>query len=481
MNATRNDIANDWLQVLHGINVRTSTQIESSVRDFLRVVEARRGPAPPRLTADEAVEQIRSGDSVFVGAGLCTPPDLTTTLATRGEQLNRVRLQLLGLSSDNALFRPEYLENFRFTSYFIDSPTLRARIADGQADYVPVRLSELFALSQQKPSDVCVIRTSPPDADGLISLSSSTGLNMGKLLSARRVYAELDPGLVPMPGFTRIPLSAVDGYVESSQTFLPQRVERSSRPPSALYEAIAAHAARQIEDDSTVQLGVGHFHPYLLERLREKRGLGLHASFITPDCLELIADGCFDSPQKGIFSGVSIVGSSALTQNLIDFNAARGSVHFYPAEFFSHPSLLGHYRRFVSITGALEVDLTGQSGADSVGTRIYSGLGAQQDFMWGAQISPYGQSIIVLPSMLKDGTQSKICLVKQSGSGQTSSRGDVDIVVTEHGAASLKGLSIAERALALIQLADPRFRASLHQGFFFLGHSDTFHDAAQQS
>lgn len=476
MNEARLSIRNQWLGLIRSINTSSTSEIMSSVADFLHSTAAQRGAPPPSMSADEAVQHIQSGDVVFVGSGLCKPPDLSMAFAARVRTLERVQLQCIGLAADSPIQDPVLHRHLRITTFFVDNPALRELISTGRADYVPMRLSELFASScQHKPADVCIIRTSPPDANGMISLSTHTGLNMGKLLSARRVFAEVDPGIVPMPGFTRIPVSAVDGLIESSQRFQPVRASTSAGQPAPVYESIASHAVTQIEDGATIQIGVGRFLPYLLAALSHKKHLGLHASFMTHDVLTLIQKGVIDNSQKGCFDGISIVGTSALTQDLIDFNQTYGSIHFYPVEFFANPSLLGHHRKFFSITGALEVDLTGQVGSDSIGNQIYSGLGAQQDFIWGAQLSPEGKTIILLPSTVKDGSTSKICTKKQHGSGQTSSRGDVDTIVTEHGVASLKGLSIAERALALIDIADPAHRQALHDEFFFVGHSSKYH------
>ena len=476
MNSNRKTITENWLKLIQGINRMSTSELEAATRSFVKETVSMRGQPPRRMSADEITEQIQSNDVVFIGAGLCEPPDLTASLSQHARPLHKVKIHILGLSPDNPLFQSNVIEHFRLTSFFIDTPELRTLISEGQADYVPLRLSELLETSYKSPPDYCLIRTSPPDKNGLISLSSNPGPNMGKMLCSKKVFAEFDSGLVPMPGFTQIPFAAIDGFIDSSKTFQPPQISATAPlPQSAIFEAMAVNSMQWIEDGSTLQIGVGNFLPYILEQLSQKMHIGVHASFITNEILSLLRQGVFDNSHKGIFDGITITGTAPLTQDLIDFNQECQSLHFYPAEFFANPSLLGHIRKFISVTGALEVDLTGQVGSDSLGTKMYSGLGAQQDFLWGSQLSPEGKTMILLSSTLKDGSSSKICIAKQRGSGQTSSRGDIDVVVTEIGSASIKGLSIAERALAIIDVAHPKFREELRNGFFFRGRSNRFH------
>jgi acyl-CoA hydrolase/RimJ/RimL family protein N-acetyltransferase len=410
------------------------------------------------MTAEEALAHLRSGMRVFIGSGCAAPQKLVTALAARGRELFDVEVIHILTFGAAEYARRELLANFRHNAFFIGS-NVRDAVNEGVADYTPVFLSEIPGLFRQKKIhlDIALIQVSPPDAHGFCSFGVSVDVVKAAVESADYVVAEVNPNMPRTLGDSFVHVSKLDALVESNLPIL----EFSLQPPSPEAEKIGEFVASLVEDGSTLQTGIGEIPSAVMARLMGKRDLGMHTEMFTEAVIPLIESGAMNCRRKTLLPGKIVTSFCFGTRKLYDYIHDNPHFEFRPTEFTNDPFQIARNAKMVAISSAIEVDLTGQSSADSIGERFYSGFGGQTDFMRGSAHSEGGKPILALPSTTRDGTISRICARLKPGSGVVTTRADVHYVVTEFGIADLYGKSVRERTLALIHIAHPKFRDQL--------------------
>ncbi len=353
---------------------------------------------------------------------------------------------------------PVYEGSFRHNAFFIGS-NVRQAIQEGRADYTPIFLSEIPNLffSNQLRLDVVLVMLGPPDKFGYCSLGISPDIVMSGIETAKTIVAQINRQMPRVHGDTFVHVSKLDRIVEHDEPLL----QLESVAPDETSLAIARHVAALVEDDSTLQLGIGKIPNAVLSLLGERKDLGLHTEMFSDGVIDLCDKGVITNEKKRLLPGKSVASFAMGTKQLYDYLDDNPFFDFRPTEFVNSPLNIARNHKMVSINSALQVDITGQVSADSIGTRFYSGIGGQMDFIRGAAMSPGGKPIIALPSTAKDGTVSRIVPELDAGAGVVTSRGDVHYVVTEYGVAYLHGKTIRQRAMALIEAAHPDFRAEL--------------------
>ena len=405
-----------------------------------------------------ALRNIRPGDRIFVGTGCAVPSLLVKTLETIGSKMRDTEIMHILTVGDTPYTNEKFCDNFRCNAFFIGQNT-RTAIAEGRADYTPVFLSDLPNLFRSGgiPLDVALIQVSPPDEHGFCCFGISVDVVKSASESATLVIAEINPQMPRTWGDSLISIDKIDILVEND-TPLP---EVPSPPPDETAEKIAKNISRYIEDGSTIQMGIGTIPEAITKFLKNKKDLGVHSEMISDGVVDLWEAGVITNRRKSIHQGKVIATLAMGTKKLYDFVNNNPSVEFHPSEYVNNPYIISLNEKMVALNSALEVDLTGQVTAESLGHLFYSGIGGQADFMRGASKSNRGKPIIALPSTAKNGTISRIVPHLSEAAGVVTSRGDVHYVVTEYGVAYLHGKSIRERAIALINIAHPAFRDKL--------------------
>jgi len=405
-----------------------------------------------------ALQQIRPGERIFVGSGCAVPSLLVKTLETIGSTLRDTEIMHILTVGDTPYTNEQFCDNFRCNAFFIGKNT-RTAIAEGRADYTPVFLSDLPHLFRNGtiPIDVALIQVTPPDEHGFCCMGVSVDVVKSAAESATMVIAEINPQMPHTRGDSLISIDQIDILTEND-TPLP---EVPSPPPDEIAEKIAKNISRFIEDGSTIQMGIGTIPAAITKFLKSKNDLGVHSEMISDGVVDLWQEGVITNRKKSIHQGKIITTFCMGTKKLYDFVNDNPFVEFHPSEYVNNPYIISLNDRMVALNSALEVDLTGQVTAESLGHMFYSGIGGQADFMRGASKSKRGKPIIALPSTAKNGSISRIVPHLSEAAGVVTSRGDVHYVVTEYGVASLHGRSIRERAIALINIAHPQFREKL--------------------
>lgn len=410
-------------------------------------------------SADRALERVSSGDTVYIHPGCATPEALVQALLRRGPQLRGVEILHLLTLGNAGYAAPEFRGHFRANALFIGG-NLRDAVCEGQADYTPIFLSEIEALftSRQHPLDVVLCQVSPPDKHGYVSLGVGVDTTLNAARSARYVIAQVNSRMPRSPGDSFLHVSELTHVVEAEQ----ELAELEPEPFTPVQRRIAENVASLIPDEATLQLGIGGVPDAVLKCLAGHRNLGIHSEMVSDSVVELIENGVITGLRKSIHPGKVVVGFVLGTRKLFDFIHDNPVFEFHPTSYTNDPFVISRNERMVAVNSALQVDLTGQVCADSIGTRPYSGFGGQVDFIRGAARSKGGRPVIALPSTAKSGSISRIVPVLTPGAGVVTSRADVHYVVTEFGVASLHGKNLRQRAEALISIADPRFRDDLY-------------------
>jgi len=411
-----------------------------------------------KKSLDEALGTIKTGDHIFIGSACGEPQYLVNGLVEKASHLadNEIlHVHTLGVAP---YAKPIYSERFRLNAFFVGINT-RTAVAEGRADYTPMFLSELPRLIAKGmvPIDVALIQITPPDEHGFCSLGVSVEITKTATEKAKLVIAQVNRRMPRVLGDSFVHINDIDVIVEHDESIL-------EIPPSEqdiISGRIAKHAADLVEDESTLQIGIGSIPDSVLDSLGDKKDLGLHTELLTEGVVDLVEDGVVTCAKKTINRGKIIASFAMGTRRLYDFIDNNPMVEFYESDYVNNPIVISQHEKMVAINQALEVDLTGQVCSDSLGYRFYSGLGGQADFMRGASLSKGGKAITVLPSTAKKGKVSRIKPLMSKGAGVVLTRGDVDYVVTEYGVATLKGRAIKERALSLINVAHPNFRNEL--------------------
>jgi acyl-CoA hydrolase len=410
-------------------------------------------------SATDVVRHLKSGQNVFVHGAAATPTSLLEAMAKRTD-LENVSLFHLHLEGPCGFAGPEHEGRFRSHSLFTGAP-LRRAIAEGRAAYLPIFLSDIPSLFETRriPLDVAIVQLSPPDAHGCCTLGTSVDAARMAVDVAKTVLAEINQQMPRTHGASAVPLSRVTSFVSIDRPLL--QIEPAEI--SAVEAQIGQHIANLVEHGSTLQMGIGAIPDATLERLGDKLELGVHTEMFSDRLIPLIQAGVVTNRNKKVHRGRTVTSFVNGSRRLFDFVHDNQLVEFYPCDRTNDTALIRKNPRVVAVNSALEIDLTGQVCADSIGAAIYSGIGGQLDFMRGAVLSEGGKAILALPSTAKDGQLSRIVNLLKPGAGVVTTRGHVHYVATEYGVVDLFGLELRKRAEALISIAHPDFRAELQR------------------
>lgn len=408
-------------------------------------------------SADAVVSRISSGMNVFIHGAAATPTPLLDALARRAD-LTGVKLWHLHLEGPLAFTAPEHAGRFRSISLFTGAG-LREPVAEGRADFVPIFLSDIPGLftSGRVKLDAALVQLSPPDRHGICSLGTSIDTARAAVDTAGIVLAEINERMPRTHGYTAVPLERLAAWTASDRD-LPGH---EALPPSEVEERIAEHVSPLVNDGACLQLGIGGIPNAVLARLAHRRDLGIHTEMFSDGVVQLIESGAVTNTRKTIHPGRTITSFVVGSRRLYDFIDDNPLVEFHPCDHTNDTNLIRKIDQVVAINSGLEIDLTGQVCADSIGHRIYSGIGGQMDFVRGAAMSRGGRPIIALPSTAAGGSVSRITAQLKPGAGVVTTRGHVHWVVTEYGAVDLHGRTLAQRGRLLASIAHPDHREPL--------------------
>jgi 4-hydroxybutyrate CoA-transferase len=376
----------------------------------------------------------------------------------RTPELRSVEIIHMLTAGDDPTASPECAHAFRHNALFI-GPNVRRAVNEGRADFTPIFLSEIPRLfrSGDLPLDVALIQVAPPDQHGFCSLGVEVGCTLPAAQLAKVVIAEINAQMPRTLGDSFIHVSRLTACVETNRPLheLPQG------DMNLVAEQIGQHIAELIPDGATMQLGIGAIPDAVLRYLGHKRHLGIHTELCSDGIIDLVEAGVIDGEAKALHRGKLVAGFLLGSRRLFDWAHNNAMVELHPTDYVNDPFVIAQHKRMIAINSALQVDLSGQVCADSIGSRLYSGAGGQVDFIRGAGRSEEGKPIIALPATAKGGMLSRIVPTLEPGAGVVTSRYDVHYVVTEYGVARLHGRTVAQRARALCEVAHPSFRESL--------------------
>lgn len=412
---------------------------------------------PQPISAADAVRCIQSGSRVYLHGMAAAPQHLVDALVARRDELEDVEIVHLHTECDASYAKPECEGHFFVNNLFIGA-NVRPAVDDGRADYVPVFLSEVPSLFRRgvMPIDCALVTVAPPDRHGVCSLGVSVDATLAAVQTAKTVIAQINPHMPRTHGDGNIPLERFTHVVEHAAP-LPAH---GGGMPTDLEMEIGRQVAALIDDGSTLQMGIGSIPNAVLSCLTDHRRLGIHTEMFSDGVIDLVEQGVITGENKTINRGRLIAGFVMGTQRLYDFVNDNPLVHLMDIAVVNDTATIRKHRKMVAINSAIEIDLTGQVCADSIGTRMYSGVGGQMDFVRGASLSEGGKPIFAMPSTTSKGG-SRIVPLLQPGAGVVTTRAHVHWVVTEYGAADLYGKNLRQRAKALISVAHPDHRDAL--------------------
>ena len=409
-------------------------------------------------TAADAAKVVPSNSRVLVGSGCAAPAVLLDALVERAHELENVEVVHLMTKGIAHYVEPKYEGIFRHNAFFI-GPNTRPAVREGRADYTPVFLSEIPGLisSGAIPLDVAMVMVSPPNRFGYMSLGIHPDICMTGVENARTVIAQVNPSMPRVHGDTYVHVSEFDMFVVHEHP-LAELIEGE---PDEVSIRIGRNVAGLVENEATLQVGIGSIPDAVLQELKNHSNLGLHTEMLSDGVMDLIERGVITCDRKTVHPGKAVASFAMGSKKLYRFLDDNPFFEFRRTDFVNSPLVIARNHKMTSINSALQVDLTGQVCADSLGRRFFSGIGGQVDFVRGAAMCEGGRPIIALPSTAKKGTISRIQPMLSEGAGVVTSRGDVHTVVTEWGVAQLHGKTIRDRARALIDIAHPDFREEL--------------------
>jgi 4-hydroxybutyrate CoA-transferase len=415
------------------------------------------------VTADEAVRKIQSGNRLFLTGNCSVPQKILAALVEYAPNLSNVEIcQALSVGPADYV-SPAMEGHLRVNTMFI-SANIRKAVQEGRADFTPVLLSEFPLLFKYKalPLDIALVHVSPPDEHGFCSLGIEVGLTKSPAESAKMIIAEVNQQMPRTLGDAFIHVSRLN-YIVPVDYPLPE-MKMGSEEPDEVTEKIAGYIADLIPDGATMQLGIGAIPDAVLKFLYNKKDLGVHSELFSDGVIDLVDAGVVTNARRTIHTGKITAGFIIGTQRLYKWVDDNPLIELHPTEYINDPFVVAQNDRMVAINSAIEVDLTGQVCADSIGPKLFSGVGGQLDFIYGASRSKGGVPIIAMPSsnVMRDGSViSKIVPMLKQGAGVVTTRNHVRYVVTEYGVAELYGKTIRQRAQALINIAAPQFREEL--------------------
>ena len=411
------------------------------------------------MTAAQAVQLIESGDSIYIQGSTSIPEILSQALADRGHELKDVTVYAAFAVGrcDAPYCKPEYKDAFNIKSLFVAN-NVRRWLAEGYGSTIPAFLGEIPALFRDGtlPLDAVFLNVSPPNEEGYCSYGISADLAVSATECARKIIVQVNKAMPFSYGDALIHVSKIDAAVEVDDPL----VEVLTAVPTEIDSAIGRHIAEMIPDGATLQIGVGGIPNAVLAALKDHQHLGLHTEALTDGVLPLLESGVIDNSLKKVMPGVSVASLALGSKRLYDYMNYREDLIIKDVAWTNAPFRIAQNPKVMAINSAVEVDLTGQVCADSVGTRIISGVGGQHDFMYGGSLSEGGKTFIAIPSMTERGV-SKIKPVLTEGAGVVTTRHMIQNIVTEYGVAELRGKSLVERARALISIAHPSVREEL--------------------
>ncbi|MGA3085891.1 MAG: acetyl-CoA hydrolase/transferase C-terminal domain-containing protein [Thermodesulfobacteriota bacterium] len=415
-------------------------------------------------TAEEAVKKIQSGDRIVFSHACGEPRILPGELVKRAEELLKVEIVHMVPMGEALYCRPKLTSTFRHVSLFSGSAT-RDALWENRADYLPCVFSEIPSLFESVlPVDVAMVTVSPPDKNGLCSLGVSVDYTKKAVETAKIVMAEVNPTMPRTHGQSFVPLSDIDYFVEVNESI----IELKSNELTEVEKKIGQHAAELIDDGCCLQLGIGGIPDAVLSYLTGFKDLGIHSEMISDGARNLVEKGVITGRKKTIHKDKIVVTFLMGSRAFYDWVDDNPIIEMHTVDYTNNPYVIAQNKKMIAINSALEVDLLGQVCADTLGPKQFAGVGGQLDFVRGARQSEGGKAIIALPSTARD--VSRIVPALKAGGAVTTSRNDVDYVITEYGIAALRGKTVRERMKALIDIADPSFREDLTQKAFEIYH-----------
>ncbi|HTX79844.1 MAG TPA: acetyl-CoA hydrolase/transferase C-terminal domain-containing protein [Longilinea sp.] len=415
------------------------------------------------VSADEAVRAVNSGDRIFLTGNCSVPRVLMAALVAYAPNVKDVEICQSLTVTGSEYVAPELEGHLRVNSLFISS-NVRQAIQEGRGDFTPVLLSEFPLLFKNHilPIDVAFVHLSPPDEQGYCTFGSEVGLTKSAAESAKMIIAEINTNMPHTLGDTQIHLDKLDYIVPVDYPMAELSMSAEGDPE--ITEKIAQYIAERIPDGATLQTGIGAIPDAVLRYLGHKKDLGIHSELFSDGVIDLVEAGIINGARKTIHNGKITAGFIIGTKRLYQWVNNNPIIELQRTEYVNNPFTIAKNHRMVAINSAIEVDLTGQVCADSIGTKFYSGVGGQADFIYGASLSEGGLPIIAMPSsaILRDGTRiSRIVPTLKPGAGVTTTRSHVHHIVTEFGMVDLYGKSVRQRVQALVSIAHPDFREDL--------------------
>ena len=411
---------------------------------------------------EDLVARVPNGSRVFVQGAAATPTPMLEALCARPgvEGMKFYHLHLEG----KVPFAEDCDPKRMYSISLFTGAALRKPIASGRADFMPIFLSDIPAAFRERAIDldVALVQLSPPDAHGYCTFGPSVDVTKQACQSARLTLAMINPAMPRTHGNSFIHISEVDAFTVVEDHPLHTH---AGKPPSEIEQQIGEVVAELVEDGATLQMGIGAIPDAVLARLGNKKELGIHTEMFSDGLIPLVESGVVTNEHKKVHSGRVITSFAAGTRALFDYIDDNPMIEFHPSDRTNDTSLIRKNPKATAINSAIEIDLTGQVCADSIGYKIFSGIGGQMDFVHGAALSPGGKAIIALPSTAARGTVSRITSALKEGAGVVTTRGHVMYVATEYGVVNLRGKTISERGEALISIAHPDFRAELEKEF----------------
>ncbi len=416
------------------------------------------------VSAEDAVKVIRSNDRVYIQAAAAAPQVLINAMTDRHEELRNVEVCHLHIEAETPYADPKLKESFRVNSFFIGK-NVRHTLKEGNGSYTPVFLSEVPLLFKRNivPLDVALIHVSIPDRHGYCSLGVSVEAILAAIDNANYVIAQVNKQMPRTLGDGIIHISEINLFVECDEPIPTIRVAR----PSDIEQQIGEHVAGLIENRSTLQMGIGNIPNAVLSKLTNHKDLGLHTEMFSDGVIDLILSNVINGNYKGVVPGRATTTFLMGSKRLYDYVDDNPFVEMRSCDYVNDVDIIKLNPRMVAINSAIEVDVTGQVCADSIGSKMYSGVGGQMDFIRAASLSEGGKAIIALPSVTKRGV-SRIVPSLKPGAGVVTTRAHVHYIITEYGIANLYGKTIKERVKALVNIAHPDHRESLDRGYYEL-------------